>query len=212
MSYSSLQDFYKTKLRNNGLLSASALSYHSVDTQALRFEQMLKIIPDKIRPYSLLDVGCGLADFSAFLKDRGYKNIKYLGLDVVPEMVVGARLKHPDVEVRLGDILQGNLPQADLVTASGALTIVYESQAKQLQHIKTGIRNMYEAAKICCAFNLLKDENLHKYEKDDRFYFANMKVIMDYCNSLCAHCTLLADYAEDDFSVILAKDSAAGSN
>jgi len=54
---------------------------------------------------SLLDVGCGFGDLYAFLSGRGWRG-RYLGIDVVPELLDEARRRHSGTaaEFRLADI------------------------------------------------------------------------------------------------------------
>lgn len=71
---------------------------------------------------SILDVGCGYGDLSAYLKEMGWKG-KYCGIDIVPGLIEIAREKYPDEEFHLIDLqIQKFSKKYDWIFCSGALT------------------------------------------------------------------------------------------
>ncbi len=92
--------------------------------QVLRFAVCAQALPlTEVR--SVLDVGCGLGDFAPFLRQLGFHG-RYLGVDVLPEMVRQAVASHPGEEYICADL--SSSPEVavgpwDLVVACGTLAL-----------------------------------------------------------------------------------------
>ena len=52
---------------------------------------------------TILDVGCGLAHYYAFLKERGLQ-VRYIGYDIVPVFIEINRERYPEAEFVLRDV------------------------------------------------------------------------------------------------------------
>ena len=73
---------YRTLLKKYGL-DPRAVQYRDKESHWNRYK-MLASVSSKMS--SVLDIGCGFADFYHFLRSRGF-NGQYLGIDIVPEFV-----------------------------------------------------------------------------------------------------------------------------
>ena len=108
---------YQTLLKNYGM-DSRAVQYRDKESHWIRFKMLASVSPYMS---SVLDIGCGFADFYHFLRSRGF-NGQYLGIDIVPEFVSLAKesIKGcPNAEVRLLDINSEPLPVgSDYVFAS----------------------------------------------------------------------------------------------
>jgi SAM-dependent methyltransferase len=78
-----------------------SLDWGSGASQAARFAVLAGI--GDLRGTTILDVGCGLADFHAWLLDRGIAH-RYVGLDLTPEMATRAAERFPEADILCGDI------------------------------------------------------------------------------------------------------------
>lgn len=58
----------------------------------------------RVKGRRILDVGCGVADFSKWLPE----GVEYVGVESDPEIVDAARRRHHDLEIIPGEIRQGN--------------------------------------------------------------------------------------------------------
>ena len=99
---------YRTLLKKYGV-DSRAVQYRDKESHWTRFK-MLASVSSKMS--SVLDIGCGFADFYHFLRSREF-NGKYLGIDIVPEFVSLAKESikdYPNAEVRLLDINSEPLP------------------------------------------------------------------------------------------------------
>lgn len=102
---------------------------------------------------SVLDVGCGFADFYHFAKVNAM-NIDYSGLDLSPDMIAGAQAQAPELDLYCGDLFDFNpADQAyDWVILSGALNEPLQDEAAYLREI---LPRLFAACRKGIAFNLL---------------------------------------------------------
>lgn len=69
---------------------------------------------------SVLDVGCGTGDMSAFLRKKGVT--KYRGVDILPKVICFAKMKYPKERFVLADFLTVQFAeQYDYALLSGTL-------------------------------------------------------------------------------------------
>lgn len=73
---------YQALLAEHGA-GPNAVQWADAETQVARFAVLAGVDPDM---RSVLDVGCGLADFYHFLRARG-SGARYQGVDIVPDFV-----------------------------------------------------------------------------------------------------------------------------
>jgi len=76
---------------------------------------------------SALDLGCFIGDFTARLKEVGFKNV--VGVDVSTEAIKHAKQRHPDISFLVSDVSDLIFEDAfDLVVASGVLNLLHHTE------------------------------------------------------------------------------------
>ena len=111
-----VEQYYTAKLREHGE-SAKGVDWNGEESQALRFDQLARII-QRDSGFSLNDLGCGYGAFFAHL-DASYRTFTYRGIDVSAEMVAAARQRYgrdPRASFHVGDACD---QAADYSVASG---------------------------------------------------------------------------------------------
>jgi SAM-dependent methyltransferase len=148
---------------------------------------------------TVLDVGCGLGDFS-YYRQRGYT-----GIDVVPEMIEAASSRHPAIAT---EFLECDLltPPAlgerrfDAVVASGifgiAIRPAYPSQM---------IAAMWKHARKLLAFNMLSAE-VHKSEREAFEAYYEIGEIAAMCQCLTPYVMIDHTYRRNDFTVCMYRE------
>ncbi|HMC72736.1 MAG TPA: class I SAM-dependent methyltransferase, partial [Terriglobales bacterium] len=152
---------------------------------------------------SVLDVGCGFADFHRFLRDH-FGEVRYSGIDVCPAMVEEARRLDPGCEVKLANILHDSIRERfDLVTANGIFYLLGDEAWPTMQEI---VRRMYAAAEHAVAFNSLSS---WAEDKEPGEYYADPAEVLQFCRTLTPWVVLRHDYHPRDFTIYMYKTAKA---
>lgn len=178
---------YEKLLQENGI-SPRAVQWADAASQVARFEILAGIDPDMA---SVLDVGCGLADFCHFLRARG-NAARYHGVDIVPDFVAHAQAAladDPAAEVSLG-AADADLPGGyDYAILSG----VFNNRMEDNWGFMTAtLRRMFEVAERGIAFNAM---STHVDFQDPELYYVDPMQVFAFCKTdLGGHPVLRHDY------------------
>jgi hypothetical protein len=175
------------------------LLWASPRTQAARFKALLRAID--INGKTVLDVGCGRADFlEHMLKHRAIPR-SYIGLEAVKDLAVAAAVKRfPNCQIICGDFVQN--PEllemnADVLFYSGSLNTMDRDDFFNC------LRGGFTAAKQAVVFNFLASATLAAaphlawYHRDEIDAFAR---------TLSSRVKLWDDYLPGDCTVAMWKD------
>jgi ubiquinone/menaquinone biosynthesis C-methylase UbiE len=190
-----IKNFYNSLLKKFGTDSAKTLDWHNKHNQLERFET-LTIIGD-LNNCTILDFGCGLGDLYGFLKGR-YSNFKYLGIDLVPELINEAQKKYPDGEFKVANISEIK-QKFDYIFASGSLSYAVEGGREFYYAV---IRKMYEFCNKGVGFNMLDG---HEYKSDETYQTYYSEYVLEYCKSFANKVRIVTQYELGDFTVLLEK-------
>ena len=83
-------DFMEDLLEKEGT-SVKAVGWRNRENQRLRFAQLLRPLELGDEPFTVNDLGCGLADLYGFIKDVGLPMRAYCGYDMSEKMLTAAR-------------------------------------------------------------------------------------------------------------------------
>lgn len=134
-----------------------ATLWRNKETQVVRFD----VLHGMLDPTGLtvLDAGCALGDFCEFLRERGVRYGRYVGIDALPRLIeCAARRGLPRAEFIAGDfvarpdLLRAGAP--DVIYFSGSLNTVPEAKARGI------VARAYEIAARAVVFNFLSDRCL----------------------------------------------------
>jgi SAM-dependent methyltransferase len=96
-----IQNHYADLLKQHPEESSEASGWIHAGLQKRLFEDLIPI--GSLEGQRVMDFGCGLGVFFAFLQEQGITPARYVGLDAAPEIVAKAQVLHP----------QGEFAQAD---------------------------------------------------------------------------------------------------
>jgi SAM-dependent methyltransferase len=187
--------FHRNQSANNAD-DYHALGWRSPESQLLRFKALTSGMD--LQYSSILDVGCGYADFKTFL-DKSFDGVSYTGIDLVPEFVHEAARRFASdrfCSFIHGDFFITPLTEVDYVFSCGALC--YRNTDPEF--VYKMIRNMWNTGNKGIAFNLLnkavfpKHPLLVGYDKDE---------VLDYCQLLTSNIIVEEGYLPDDFIIKL---------
>ena len=152
------EKFYLASIEKYGV-NAKGVNWVSQETQELRFDIILDMLPKNIN--TLVDAGCGFGDFYQYLQNKNIQYTKYIGIDSLHKMCTIAS-KNTKQEIILADITKDKLPFAEYYICSGAMNILNTFETHLF------IKNCLQSSQKAFIFNIL-----HGSKESDTFnYFS----------------------------------------
>jgi len=196
--FQQIADFYNRRVVKYGYDPRSC-DYGRRESQEKKFRVLSEAFDFSGK--SILDVGCGLADYSEYLSTK-FSDVKYSGVDLSHEMIAKARTAFPKLDLKVANILEEPETEShDIVSANG---IFYLLGLKAPNLMKELIRVMFLRCRECLAFNSLSTWATVK-EGDE--YYADPLLVVDWCRQFTPWVTLRHDYLVHDFTVYLYKNN-----
>jgi SAM-dependent methyltransferase len=192
-------DYYTGKLREHGP-THQGVDWNSADSQLLRFEQFMRVIPSGER-VSVLDYGSGYGAFAEFLEDcDGVELAGYIGYDVSEEMVAIARERSSWPFTTARD----ELTPADVTVASGVFNVRVDTDEETWRdYTLETIRELAELSRRALAFNMLTSYS-DPDRMTDRLYYGDPVFYFDWCKrNLSRQVALLHDYGLYEFTMLV---------
>jgi SAM-dependent methyltransferase len=175
------------------------LGWRTPESQLIRFGILASAFD--LNSASVLDVGCGYADFKHFL-DKRYSGVSYTGIELMPDFAYEAARRFASdgfASFILGDFSAVDLTEVDYVFSCGALSY----RNSDPRHPYLMIQKMYDTARKGIAFTALDQEvfpphsllvGLHKIRT------------LGFCKSLSPKAKLIDGYLPDDFTIVIPKE------
>jgi SAM-dependent methyltransferase len=177
-----------------------ALGWESAAAQRARFAVLLDVTPEE--RYSLVDVGSGLGDLYAFLRETS-EPVDYTGVDILPQMVDRARQRFPSARFECLDVLSDTAwsETFDVVFASGIFNLRAPDNAAFVARAASRFR---EIAKRLCVANFLSDSSP---DKEDPYFYYSRDTVKSVFSDFFGSVKVVDGYLENDFTVVSAVDS-----
>lgn len=179
-----------------------SLLWASPRTQRARFEAIRLAYDPAGR--SVLDAGCGRADYLSFLLEHGAAPADYIGIEAVNDLADAAQTRHPKATVLRADFVREPARMfvgADVVVFSGSLNTL-EGPA----FFKT-VRRAYDAAGEALVFNFLSSSVL---AGQVYLFWHSPQEVLRFAREFCADVRLRQDYLAGDCTACLVKPDAPG--
>ena len=190
-----MREHYVPLLQQHGP-TFRAVDWGSSQAQAQRFRVLLDV--GDCRHASILDVGCGVGHLVEQLAAPRFPG-RYLGIDVLAEMVACARERYPEWQFEEGDILSA-APQwtSDYVVGGGMFTF------SDRDLMEATVTAMFAACTKAVAFNALSAW-ADRQEPDE--FHADPLATVAFCRTLTPWVTLRHDYMPQDFTIYLYRNA-----
>jgi len=177
--------------------SHRACDYGNVLSQQTKFRVLSEVI--NMSGKTVLDVGCGMADYSVYLAER-FDEATYAGVDISSKMVECSKEAHPQVDVRLGNIIEDDFQRFDVVTANGIFYLLGSQAQVLMQELVT---RMYAFATHAVAFNSL---SAWTEDQEEGEFYADPLATVEFCRTITPWVVLRHDYHSRDFTIYLYKE------
>ncbi len=199
-----VEQYYSGKIQEFGP-TPRGVDWNSEESQYLRFQQLMKIIPENhTSDFSLLDYGCGFGSLLNYARPI-YPSINYTGYDLsLPMLEEGRKRFKPDEATFCNSIPDSSL--FDFTIASGIFNVRMEiPDLEWKNYILTTLEKINSLSKYGFSFNLLTSYSDAEYKKD-YLYYADPSFLFDYCKKhFSPRIALLHDYPLYEFTLIVRK-------
>lgn len=195
--------YYTQKIETYGP-TARGTDWNSVETQVLRFEQLLKVV-DKTGSFSINDYGCGYGALIDYLSDLSCV-FQYRGFDIAEAMIIKAKTLHQHLDHCEFFTEESSLTVADYTIASGIFNVRQQTDLKVWRaYVLHTLEKISALSKKGFAFNILTS-----YSDKDRMsahlYYADPCFFFDYCKTrFSRNVALLHDYGLYEFTMVVRK-------
>lgn len=155
---------------------------------------------------SILDFGCGLADFIRFANITGVKNFIYKGIDISEKLIDSCKNKYPNNEFWCGDFL--SLPKnmhADYCIASGPFNYKMDG-FNQYDFLRAGFKSMYDSCKIAFSANFLTSRV--EWRSGEYAEYWEPTKVLDVCYEFSRRVLLSNSVFPFDFTIVVWKDDS----
>jgi len=182
-------------------VSIEALASGNRDRQALRFKILSEV---GIGPEdSVLDVGCGFADFYPYLQ-QVLGDVSYTGVDINPVMIEEASKLYPELRFIATDFQDTELPRFDWVVSSSAFNLKLSSE-DNYEFAESVMKRMLSISTKGVAIDFLTSYVDFKGNPEEAFYY-DPERIFRIAKSITKRVTLRHDYPLFDFCIYLYPD------
>jgi SAM-dependent methyltransferase len=196
--FTGIADFYNQRVQTYGH-DPKACDYGRAESQLRKFTVLSAMT--NYAGLSVLDVGCGFADYAGFLAER-HAGVQYHGIDLSPAMINQARKARPGLDLRVANVL--DLPETetyDIVSANGIFYLL-NTEAPELMRRLVG--EMFRRARRGVVFNSLSTwASVHEPGE----YYADPLAVVAWCRELSPWVTLRHDYLPHDFTIYMSRES-----
>jgi len=201
--WESVAGYYSAKLREHGP-GHRGVDWNSTESQALRFEQLLKVV-DPIRPFSLTDFGCGYGALVDYLDQKRW-TFEYVGFDISAVQIAEAqRIYSTRPDCRFTDSLS-DLSATDYVVASGVFNVKLAANAEEWgAYLLRTLDRFNDLSRHGFAFNVLTSYSDTDFMRPD-LYYADPCRLFDHCKRRYArNVALMHDYGLYEFTILVRK-------
>jgi SAM-dependent methyltransferase len=187
-------DRHRDSLTRHGY-HPNALYWSSREIQEIRFRVLTEIGIES--GDSVLDVGCGFADFKGWFERQGGQ-LDYTGIDLSPDLLDKAKQRHSDATLHEGDLFDMAFDDQsfDWVILSGALN---ENLFDDGVYAYRVIERMYTLCRKGVAFNLLDARSLQAHDLQSH----DPDTVLNRCLDLTPDALLVDGYLKNDFTIYL---------
>jgi SAM-dependent methyltransferase len=185
--------FYSTAIEMYGI-TAKGVNWHSKESQNLRFEIILEMLPREMSGYSIADAGCGFGDLYLYMQKKKRVPKEYIGIDTLIDMYSIAS-ERTGCEIVVADICKEKLPSADFYICSGAMNVLNDFETYLF------MQNCFATCRVGFLFNVLYGDKVSETYN----YLTRAKIEKIASDLGVSEVIFRDDYMQDDVTVMFKK-------
>ncbi len=189
MAFEDNEKFYKGAIKEYGI-SAQGVHWSTKDSQYRRFEAITQLLKKELSTNTIVDIGCGFAEYYTFLKLKNSLPKKYIGLDCEDSMLNVCKERFPELLFIKANAFKDELINEDYYICSGALNILTRKEFFWF------IDNCYKFCKKGFVFNFLKSES---------YNYIEVKEVEQFCKQYSCELIIKDGYLPNDITFFLKK-------
>ena len=190
---------YRERLQKLGP-GIDALASGTTERRATRFGILSSL--GNMQGASVLDIGCGLADFYGYILENGIE-ANYTGYDITEDFIQIAQERFPNGHFEVRDIQTQGIPtRFDYIVSSQTFNnrFMHDDNMQVMQDV---LRIAYEACDKGLAVDMMTS---YVDFKEDHLFYYQPEDIFRYAKSLTKRVMLRHDYPMFEFAIFLFKD------
>lgn len=201
-----VKDYYSGRVRSHGA-TPSGVDWSSRESQALRHQQLLRLLDGVEGPVSINDYGCGYGALLEVLDEMNDEISSYCGYDISSDMLRVARERFGDRHGVCFTQRREDLPVADFTLASGIFNVKLDCrEVVWREHVLATLHHLAGHSRKGFGFNLLSTYSDLDRRRSD-LHYANPCRLFDYCKRRFSRSVaLLHDYGLYEFTILVRCD------
>ncbi len=186
--------YFERCLEEHGT-GAAAVDWNSSESAALRYGVMCGLFSHEREKTTVLDFGCGRADFKEFLDQNGWSNIVYEGLDISSAFVASAQDRYPETAIYCLDVQKEDvaIPMYDYIVMNGVFNrrspLTYDEMLAYMEHVTSKV---FRHCRKGLAFNVMS--HCSDWKTEELFHPSPNDLVDLIGQSLSPHFQLRNDY------------------
>lgn len=198
--------YYDGKLAQYGS-TAQGVDWNGEQGQALRFQQLCRILDGAGAPYSVNDLGCGYGALLDYLLSA-HPGCSYLGLDVAAGMVAAAQARHATVNGARFHRAAEPDRVADYGIASGVLNVRQgRSNEEWFAYLQGVLDTLDRSSRRGFSFNCLTSYSDPERQREYLYYADPCRIFALCKERYSRQVALLHDYGLYEFTVLVRKSA-----
>ncbi len=199
-----VEKFFSDKVNRLGPNPQGA-DYNSPESQFVRFDQLMKVLPPVEQPFSLIDYGCGYGALAHYMHEKGYQ-FEYQGFDISEAMINHAIQQKPAGTDWKYFANEADLTPADYTIACGVFNIKFAADGEAWQAlILETLGKIAGLSRKGFSFNMLTSySDADRMAQRPDLYYGNSLFFFDYCKrNFSRNVALLHDYNLYDWTILV---------
>lgn len=182
------------------------LGWGSTEQQLYRFTQVHHAT--SLKNKTLLDIGCGFADFLQCCKELKCELRHYTGWDVNPDLIAEAVLQYPNSSFDVLNIAERreHSPVAEVGIMLGVLNLNFKEKYDNLTYSKMMIEKAFASVSETLVVDFLSSYRTHDYPKEDFVFYHDPCEMLGFALQLTPNVKLIHNYSaipQKEFMLVL---------